>query len=68
MRLVFRSGRCVITGAKTQGDIEKMHKFLVCPSGILNEALREGQGLCSAEYRRQVKKKKIQSLLNRDEV
>ena len=62
--LVFRSGKCVITGAKTQGDIERMHGFLV--TGILREVLREGQGLCSAEYRREVKKRKIQSLLNRD--
>lgn len=59
--LVFRSGRCVITGAKAQEDIVKMWRFL--STGVLKGVTQRGGQTCSAQYRREVKKQRISSLL-----
>lgn len=59
--LVFRSGKCVVTGAKTQDDIHKIFHFLA--TGVLKEVLQRGGETSSSVYRKEVKKRKLLSLL-----
>lgn len=59
--LVFRSGKCVITGAKRQEDIHKIFHYLAC--GVLKEVLQEGGQLSSSVYRKEVKKRKLLTLM-----
>lgn len=60
--LVFRSGKCVVTGAKTQDDIQRIFHFLA--TGVLLEVRQVGGETSSSVYRKEVKKRKLISLTN----